>query len=92
MADKLGFIGGGNMSSAIIAGLIDSGVDPASIAIAEPVLQQQQLLAERFPETQVTPSNGIVAASAGVLVLGVGVLEVVDAVGSWWETQENPKP
>jgi len=43
------FIGGGNMASALIGGLIARGRSPASLAVVEPVAAQRDRLAARFP-------------------------------------------
>ena len=69
--DLLGFIGGGNMSSAIIGGLLAAGTDPGRIAVAEPSPAQRQQLAARFAGIAVGESNTEVAAHADCIVLAV---------------------
>ena len=44
----IAFIGGGNMASAIVGGLVAGGRSGASIIVVEPGAAQRQLLAERF--------------------------------------------
>jgi pyrroline-5-carboxylate reductase len=64
------FIGGGNMASALIGGLIASGRDPASIRVVEPGEGQRRVLRERFGiEPQAAADAGL--ASADVVVWAV---------------------
>jgi len=67
----LGFIGGGNMSGAIIGGLIDAAVDPGRILISEPSEERRAALEELFPGCQLTSNNALVASNANIVVLGV---------------------
>ncbi len=46
--DNIAFIGGGNMASAIIGGLIKRGASPNSIQVVEPVAAQRAKLSEQF--------------------------------------------
>lgn len=43
------FIGGGNMASALIGGLIERKTDPRVFRVIEPLAEQHDKLAERFP-------------------------------------------
>ncbi len=45
---SIGFIGGGNMASAIIGGLIRQGWSPAQIQVVEPWAEQRDRLANQF--------------------------------------------
>lgn len=45
---KVGFIGGGNMASAIISGLKQNGFNTHDIAVVDPSLDKRQLLQDRF--------------------------------------------
>lgn len=65
----LGFIGGGNMTTAIVRGLIDNGTDPETILIGEPGTEQQDRLRAQFPGCHVTESNALVASRSDTLVL-----------------------
>jgi pyrroline-5-carboxylate reductase len=66
----LTFIGGGNMASSLIGGLIADGWDPARIRVADSSSQRLQQLAEQFPITTTT-SNRDAAHHANVIVLAV---------------------
>ena len=66
----LTFIGGGNMASSLIGGLIADGWDPARIRVADSSTQRLQQLAEQFPITT-TISNNDAADQANVIVLAV---------------------
>jgi pyrroline-5-carboxylate reductase len=46
--DRIGFIGGGNMASAIIGGLVKQGLPPERIAVVEPFGEARQRLQAQF--------------------------------------------
>ena len=62
------FIGGGNMSSALIGGLLGAGADPARLLVVEPFAEQRQRLQQRFAEVQLlaAPTAALRAAQAVV--------------------------
>jgi len=66
----LAFIGGGNMASSLIGGLIADGWDPASIRVADTSSEQLERLARRFP-VSTTTDNRAAIAQAAVIVLAV---------------------
>jgi pyrroline-5-carboxylate reductase len=66
----LTFIGGGNMASSLIGGLIADGWNPATIRAADPDGQQLQRLATRFGITTST-DNREAAAQTDIIVLAV---------------------
>jgi pyrroline-5-carboxylate reductase len=69
--DKLAFIGGGNMTRAISAGLIDSGFDASKLLISEPVAAARESLASDFPGITTSADNQAIAAAASCVVLSV---------------------
>ena len=66
------FIGGGNMASALIGGLIARGRSPASLAVVEPVAAQRDRLAARFPGVALHAEVGAgVVRGVALVVLAV---------------------
>ena len=53
---KIGFIGGGNMATSLVSGLIASGHEPGSIWVSDISSEQLKSLAERL-KVNVTASN-----------------------------------
>lgn len=66
----IGFIGGGNMASSLIAGLIRQGIPGASLGVAEPDAEKRRQLATSS-SLLATPDNALIAQQADVLVLAV---------------------
>ena len=67
---KIAFIGGGNMATALVRGLIGAGTKPKSLTVAEPLAPKRRTLARRFG-IAVTGSNEEAAASADIVMLAV---------------------
>ena len=67
--DKIAFIGGGNMASAIIGGMIASGWAPSRIAVVDPNADQRDRLAsDHGVHTTDDVAN---ATAADIIVLAV---------------------
>ena len=66
----LAFIGGGNMASALIKGLIDDGIPPQNILVAEPDDQRREQLAASFG-VRTVDDNSLAANEADILILAV---------------------
>lgn len=66
----IGFVGAGNMASAIIGGLINNGSAPEQILASDPYEPSLRALSERFRITPVA-DNAALVAQADVLVLAV---------------------
>ena len=69
--NTVGFIGGGNMTRAIVRGLLASGFAAADILIAEPSADQRNILAQDLPGANISDDNNEAAARAACLVLAV---------------------
>ncbi len=68
---KVGFVGGGNMTRAIVGGLRQSRFPVDHVLISEPLASQRALLEEEFPGSIVTESNDAVVAESDCVVLAV---------------------
>lgn len=72
MSDQsVAFIGGGNMTKAIVGGLLEDGFPARSILISEPFDTQRESLTESFPGIFVCADNDAVVARAKSVVLAV---------------------
>jgi pyrroline-5-carboxylate reductase len=67
---RIAFIGGGNMASAIIGGLIRQGLAPAQIAVVEPFAQARARLQQQFG-VAAEEHAGASLASCGLVVWAV---------------------
>ncbi len=65
----VGFIGGGNMTRAIVAGLRQSRFPAEHIAISEPLAAQRELLADEFEDSMITADNDDVVRASDCIVL-----------------------
>jgi pyrroline-5-carboxylate reductase len=68
---EIGFIGGGNMAGAIIAGLLRSGHAPRCLHVADPSDAQLAGLRSLHEDLSLGNDNDAVAAGAEVLILAV---------------------
>ena len=69
--DNIAFIGGGNMTRAIAAGLIEGNYPPMDLLIAEPAIEQRAVLARDLPGVIIEESNDGVASRADTVVFAV---------------------
>ena len=67
---RIAFIGGGNMASAIIGGLVKQGLAPAQIAVVEPFAEARARLQQQFGVVAVEQSRAALA-QAGLVVWAV---------------------
>ncbi|HZX23071.1 MAG TPA: pyrroline-5-carboxylate reductase [Woeseiaceae bacterium] len=88
----IGFIGGGNMATAIIRGLLARGADAGRIAVADPSRERRDALAALLSGGRVSEDNGEVAAAADVLVLAVKPQVMADVLQPLAETVQAETP
>jgi pyrroline-5-carboxylate reductase len=67
--NKIGFIGGGNMTFAIAGGMLGSGYTAANIAISEPSTEQRERLAGSLPGITINSDNATTAKHVDCIVL-----------------------
>jgi len=66
---KIGFIGGGNMASSLVGGLINAGFSATDIIVAEPDKSGRDALHEKFGIT--TSADNVNTLSCDIIVLAV---------------------
>lgn len=78
---KICFIGGGNMASSLIGGLLADGYPPEGLTVAEPDAGQRERLRSSFG-IQAVPDNAGAAAGADVVVLAVKPQRMAEAAAA----------
>ena len=91
-ANKIGFIGGGNMARAIAGGLVRSGFGQENLLISAPRAERREALQSEFPHARVTGDNNAVAAGAGNVVLAVKPQILGSVCRELRETAQRSKP
>jgi pyrroline-5-carboxylate reductase len=75
------FIGGGNMATAIVGGLVAKGAGHGDFRIVEPMAGQQEKLAGRFPGIAIFgEATAEAVAGAGLVVIAVKPQQMRDAM------------
>lgn len=70
LKEKIGFIGGGNMASSLIGGLIADGIPPEQITVAEPNEERRATLRAHFA-VNVVKTGAALLESSDVVILAV---------------------
>ncbi|XGA79541.1 pyrroline-5-carboxylate reductase [Halomonas sp. CH40] len=91
MATNITFIGAGNMASAIIGGLIDSGIAPDSITATSPTEDMLRPVSQRFGVNTQTDNNAAIH-NADVVVLAVKPQIMRDVCEAMQETALQQRP
>ena len=78
---RIGFLGGGNMASALIGGLIAKGADAASLSVAEVSAAARERLAARY-RVHITSAPDAAVQGCEVLVLAVKPQDAKPALDS----------
>jgi len=68
---RIAFIGGGNMASAIVGGLLQQGYPAQALHIVEPWAEQRSRLAQQFPGVALHPAADGALADAALLLWAV---------------------
>ena len=78
MKKRIAFVGGGNMATCLVGGLIAHGTMAASIVVADPVDAQRRKLQERYG-VQTDESGATAVREADVVVLAVKPQQMAEA-------------
>lgn len=69
--DSIAFVGGGNMTRAIVGGLLQGGHPARCISIAEPCGSQREILSNALPGVFITDSNDDAVSRGSSVILAV---------------------
>lgn len=68
---NIGFVGGGNMAHAFVAGLLGAGHDPRRISVADPAEHQRARIIELNSDVRTSADNSTAVENADLVVLAV---------------------
>lgn len=83
---QLALLGGGRMGEALLGGLLDSGFEAESIAVAEVDPDRRRLLEDRWKGVRVVPSAAWAVGEAEIVVVAVKPGDVVSVLEGCTET------
>jgi pyrroline-5-carboxylate reductase len=80
-SQRIGFLGGGNMSRALIGGLIRRGTPAGQLSVGEPSAAARQQLEQDF-KVRVSADNAAAIADCGLIILAVKPQEAGRVLGA----------
>src|SRR5210317_1113797 len=81
MSTRIGFIGGGNMATSLIGGILESGTAASDIIVIDPVAEQRTRLQSRFGIQTSDDNSRIESCSVVILAVKPQVMrEVCQAI------------
>lgn len=92
VSEQIAFIGGGNMTRAIVLGMLKHGFAPDTIAISEPNADRRAELAAEMPGVAISASNEDALARADTVVLAVKPQVLPDVCRGLAETAQRRRP
>ncbi len=92
VSEQIAFIGGGNMTRAIVLGMLKHGFAPDGIAISEPNADRRDELASEMPGVAILASNEDALARADTVVLAVKPQVLPDVCRDLAETAQKRRP
>ena len=85
----IGFIGGGNMTQAIIAGLVRTGHAPQRLTVSDPSSAQHECVHLIHTDIRVTDDNDAALHDADIVVLAVKPQIMAAVIGAFTEPAEQ---
>jgi pyrroline-5-carboxylate reductase len=79
---RIALLGGGRMGEALLAGLLDSELEPEAISVAEIDPERRRVIEDDHPGVRVVPSPAWAVADADVVIVALKPQHVSDALGS----------
>jgi pyrroline-5-carboxylate reductase len=80
--ERIAVLGGGRMGAALVAGLLDAGLDPESVAVAEADAQRRHELESLLSGVRIAPSAPWVVGDVDVVVVAVKPADVAAVLES----------
>jgi len=77
MSSRIGFIGGGNMATSLIGGILESGTAASDIIVIDPVAEQRTRLQSRFGIETADDSSRVESCSVVILAVKPQVMKEV---------------
>ena len=92
MSDKLAFIGGGNMASALAGGLLRQGCKAEDLHVADPSSDAREKWQKRFPGSRIDIDNDAAIAAARTVVLAIKPQHMPEVAAELGARMPEPPP